>query len=221
LYFAEKQVNAMSISSQSPTPELGLELSSLGAYGNAPLEGVTFWPRVAARVIDFIVHYAVSLVTGFFFAILVVIAAAGHPDPQLLARMRHTGIAVFVFALLGSIVYEIICEGVHGSTLGKLALGMGVVQEDGTPCRIKSASIRSFAYLVDALFFGLIGYMAMKATPQMQRHGDEWAHTIVCKRSAIQTNDLRSGGRFMVALLFALMADATLIIVGLLLNLTA
>jgi hypothetical protein len=61
--------------------------------------------------------------------------------------------------------------------------------------------------------------MAMKATPQMQRHGDEWAHTIVCKRSAMRTENRGSNGRFMMALLFALMADATLIIVGLLLNL--
>jgi len=213
----------MPTSPESSTPEVGLELSALRAYAGEPgaIEGVTFWPRVAARVIDLIVHSALAFLTGIFFVVMVVIAAAGHPSPLLVARVRHTGIAVFVFSLLGSIVYELICEGVHGSTLGKLVLGMAVVQEDGTPCRISSASIRSVAYLVDSLFFGLIGYMEMQGTPQMQRHGDEWAHTVVCKRSAIQVRNLRSGGRFIVALLFALMADSAFIIVGLLLNLTA
>jgi len=204
----------------SITPQVG-PLSALGPHTSPPdeIKGVAFWPRVAARVIDFIVHYMVSIVAAFLFAILLMIAAAGHPNPLLVARMRHTGIAVFVFSLLGSIAYEIVCEGVHGSTPGKLALGMAVVQEDGTPCRIKSAAIRSFAYLVDALFFGLIGYMAMKGSPQMQRHGDEWAKTIVCKRSAIQTNNLRSGGQFAVALFFAVMLDAAFIIFGMFLNL--
>jgi uncharacterized RDD family membrane protein YckC len=203
----------------SITPQVG----ALGAYASQPgeMEGVSFWPRAAARVIDFIVHYLLSMVSGFFFVILLVIAAAGHPNPLLLARMRHTGLAVFVLSLLGSIAYEIICEGLHGSTLGKLALGMTVVQEDGTPCQIKSASIRAVAYLVDALFFGLIGWMAMKGSPQMQRHGDEWAHTVVCKRSAIPTDNLRSGMQFIMAFFFALMLDSALIIFGLLLNMTS
>jgi uncharacterized RDD family membrane protein YckC len=203
----------------SITPQVGPS-SALGPYGSPPgeIQGVTFWPRVAARVIDLIVHYLVSIVAAFLFAVLLVIAAGGHPNPQLSERIRHTGIAVFSFSLLGSIAYEIVCEGVHGSTLGKLALGMVVVEQDGTPCRVKSAVIRSFAYLVDALFFGLIGYMAMES-PQMQRHGDKWAKTVVCKRTAMQTNNLRSGGQFAVALFFAVILDAAFIIFGMFLNL--
>jgi uncharacterized RDD family membrane protein YckC len=203
----------------SITPQVGPS-SALGPYGSPPgeIQGVTFWPRVAARVIDFIVHYLVSIVAAFLFAVLLVIAAGGHPNPQLSERIRHTGIAVFSFSLLGSIAYEIVCEGVHGSTLGKLALGMVVVEQDGTPCRVKSAVIRSFAYLVDALFFGLIGYMAMES-PQMQRHGDKWAKTVVCKRTAMPTNNLRSGGQFAVALFFAVILDAAFIIFGMFLNL--
>jgi uncharacterized RDD family membrane protein YckC len=206
----------------SITPQLG-PLSALGPYATQPgeIKGVSFWPRAAARVIDFFVHYLMSIVGALLFAILLVIAAGGHPNPQLSAKIGHIGIRAFVFSLLGSIAYEIVCEGVHGSTLGKLALGMVVVQEDGTPCRIKSAVIRSFAYLVDALFFGLIGYLAMKGSPQMQRHGDQWANTMVCKRSAIQTNNLRGGGQFAMALFLAAMLDAAFIIFGMFLNLIA
>lgn len=210
------------MASPAPSNPLSLELSSLRAYGGEPgaLEGVGFWPRAAARIIDLILHYAVSFLAGIFFATVVFIVSAGRVDSAVLARMQHTGIAVFLFVLLGSVAYEIVCEGVHGSTFGKLVLSMAVVQEDGTPCRFGSAVIRSLAYFVDSLFFGVIGYFAMQRTPQMQRYGDEWAHTVVCKRSNLKLESRRSGGRFMLALIFALMADVAVIMVGLLLNLT-
>jgi hypothetical protein len=48
---------------------------------------------------------------------------------------------------------------------------MVVVQEDGSPC-LKGAVLRSMGDLLDAFFFGLVGYSAMQ-TSQEQRHGDE------------------------------------------------
>lgn len=93
---------------------------------------------------------------------------------------------------------------------------MVVVQEDGAPCRLWPAVIRELGYFVDALFFGLIGYLAMQKTLKEQRHGDEWAHTIVCERSAVAPDRLRGGGRFVLAVMLATMADAALTMVGLL-----
>jgi hypothetical protein len=98
---------------------------------------------------------------------------------------------------------------------------MVVVQEDGSPCRLKGAVVRSMGDLLDALFFGLVGYSATQKTLQEQRHGDEWAHTVVCKRSNASPGSLRGGGGFVMALFFAIMADAALIIAGLLLKLRA
>jgi hypothetical protein len=97
---------------------------------------------------------------------------------------------------------------VHGSTLGKLVLSMVVVQEDGSLCRLKGAVVRSMGYLLDALFSGLVGYSAMQKTSLEQRHGDEWAHTVVCKCSNAPPGSLRGGGRFVMAWFFAIMADA-------------
>lgn len=200
-----------------PQPE-GIPLSVLDAYAGQPGSplGVGFWPRVAARIIDLIVHYVIAIGSGIFFGVLVAIAAGLQNRSAPLAHRQPNGIALFVLALLGSIVLEAICEGFHGSTPGKFLLGMTVVQEDGSPCRPGSAFIRSFAYLIDGLFFGLIGYFNMQKTPQQQRHGDEWAHTIVCRRSTVSPQNLRGGGRFVLAFFFAGMADAVLVIVGLL-----
>jgi len=50
----------------------------------------------------------------------------------------------------------------HGSTLGKLALSMVVVREDGSPCGLDAALLRSFAYFVDGLILRARRYSAMK-----------------------------------------------------------
>jgi len=200
-----------------------IEPPSFGGYAGEPgrMQGVGFWTRVGARVIDLIVHYLIALLAGFLFGIIAVVAArtAGQPPAMLFAKRGQQGLAVYLFALLGSVAYETICEGWHGSTLGKLLLSMAVVQEDGAPCRPGPALVRSFAYFFDALFFGLIAYLAMNKTPQEQRYGDVWAHTIVAKRRDVPTQSLRGIDRFVVAFLFAAMADAALIMVGLLLRL--
>jgi uncharacterized RDD family membrane protein YckC len=197
------------------------DFPSFGGYFPQPgeIEGVAFWPRAGARIVDTILHYVVGFCAGILFAVLVFVAAAGHPDPLQVAKMAHPGIIGFVVALLGAVAFHTICESVHGSTPGKLLFSMVVVQEDGSPCRPTGAFIRSLAYFVDALFFGLIAYFAMQKSAKEQRHGDEWAHTIVCKRSRVSPQNLRSVGKFMLGLFLAIIVDAALIMIGLLMAL--
>jgi uncharacterized RDD family membrane protein YckC len=179
--------------------------------------GVSFWPRVGARLIDIVVHYLVSFFAGILFVVMLVVASGGHVSPLVLAKLKTTGLDGFIFALLGSFAYHVVFTAMHGSTVGKLMLSMVVAQEDGSPCGLKSSVQRELGYFVDALFFGIIGYMAMQKSVKEQRHGDEWAHTVVCKRSLIAPDKLRGGGRFAVALVFAMAVDAALVMVGLLL----
>jgi uncharacterized RDD family membrane protein YckC len=214
---------AMSI---TPLPDFppeseGIHLSVLDSYlGQAgALPGVSFWPRAGARVIDVIIHNVIALCSGFLVGILLaIVAALRHIPLAMLIGPNETGIAVIVFGLLGTIVFEAICEGFHGSTPGKLMLSMVVIQEDGSPCRPGSAWIRSFSYLIDALFFGLIGYLNMQKSPQQQRHGDDWAHTIVCKRSFVAPQNLRGMGQFAVVFFLAGLADSAILIMGTIVN---
>lgn len=180
------------------------------------LQGVGFWPRAGARVIDGIAHTLVAFFTGLLFGGMLMLASGGHVPPLVAAKLRHGRVTGFLFSAIGVFVYHVIFDTLHGSTVGKLALQMVVVQEDGSPCRFKSAVIRELGYFVDALFFGIIGYMAMDRTPQHQRYGDDWARTIVCSRSSVAPDKRRSAGRFVFALFFALMADAALIMTGML-----
>jgi len=205
-----------------PFAPIEIEPPSFGGYAERPgeIRGVSFWPRVGARILDTIVAAGVGFFVGLVFAFFVVVAARmnGQPAAPMLARQSQGGLAVFVFAIFGQLAYHIICEGLHGSTLGKLVLKMVVVQEDGTPCRVWPAAIRSLAYFIDGIFFGLVGYLAMKRTPQEQRHGDVWAHTIVCRRSDAPPESLRSGGRFLAVFLLATAVDAAFLMIGLLIQ---
>src|SRR5208283_4923755 len=199
----------------SITPVGGWDGGYVTEVEEVGLGGVGFWPRVAARVIDLVAHYLVGSFTGILFMVMLVVASGGRVSPLVVGKLHHTGITGFAFALLGAFAYQVIFTTVHGSTLGKLVLGMVVVQEDGSPCRFKGALIRELGYFVDALFFGIIAYTAMQGTVQQQRHGDEWAHTVVCKRSLFTPDRLSSARQFALALMFALMADAALIMTGL------
>ncbi len=208
----------MSAPQPSPPPPPAPQTFSFGGYVDRPgvIEGVGFWPRFAARLIDIVVHYFISIFAGFAFGLLlgVIATAMGKPVFPLLAKLRNLGLASYGLAILGSVAYHAVCEGMHGSTLGKLALSMVVIREDGSPCRMDNALLRSFAYIVDALFFGAVGYFAMKDDPQHQRYGDQWAHTIVCKRSQVRPESLRDNGRFVLALFMAMAADSVLLMTG-------
>jgi uncharacterized RDD family membrane protein YckC len=166
-----------------------------------------------------IVHYIICILGGFSVGIVLALYATMTHQPigQLVGRAQG-GAFAFIFALLGSVAYEAVSESVHGSTAGKMLLSLVVVKEDGTPCTFKAALIRSSAYLIDGLVFGLVGYLAMKNNPQRQRHGDNWAETVVCKRDQVQPQNLRGAGRFVLGLFCAVIADAGLFVAGLMLN---
>jgi uncharacterized RDD family membrane protein YckC len=178
------------------------------------LQGVPFWPRVLARVIDFLVHYLSTFAAGFLFVLLLAAATGGRPPAWVLHRLSQTRLAGFVAAILGLFAYHVICTSVHGSTLGKMLLSMQVIEDDGSPCRPKSAIFRELAYFVDAMFFGVIGYFAMREDPEQKRLGDGWADTIVCKRARVPSTGQQPGMRFVLGLLLGIIADIALVMTG-------
>jgi uncharacterized RDD family membrane protein YckC len=183
----------------------------------APLsgfQGVTFLPRLAARLIDVLVHYFAAVVAGFLFALILAIAAGGQPPAWVLHRVFQTHFAGFAAGILGLFAYNVICTSIHGSTPGKLLLRMQVIQDDGSPCRPKSAIIRELGYFIDILFFGLVGYFAMREDPEQQRLGDEWGDTIVCKQAQVPSTSQRSGTQFALGLSLGIAVDIALLMTG-------
>jgi len=207
-------------------PAIAVPTFTFGGYVALPgeIEGVGFGRRLAARLIDIVFHFIIAFFTGIVLGfVLGVYAGMTHqPFAPMWARATNIGLWSFGSALLGSVAYHTLCEGLGGSTLGKRIFSMTVVQENGAPCRFDSALVRSLGYFVDALFFGLIGYFAMKDKVTQQRYGDQWAHTIVCMREKSPPQGLRRGGQVALGIFAGAAADGLCLglpyVIGLLLN---
>jgi len=95
----------------------GIHLSALDAYIGKPgaLEGVSFWPRVGARLIDLVFHFGMGRCSGYIFGFLtILVVRATHSRPLLIAlRGMHGSWIVFIFAVFGAIAMETVCEGLQ------------------------------------------------------------------------------------------------------------
>lgn len=133
--------------------------------------------RLGARLVD-------GLVIGLPMVIVFTVAFAayfedGRPSDEAIFQM--TLIATAVGAL-----YEIVLIHLRGQTLGKMAVGIKVIQvEDGRPPSWNRASIR---YALPALagfipvaggLLGLVVYLWLLWDPQRQGLHDKAARTIV------------------------------------------
>ena len=87
---------------------------------------------------------------------------------------------VFLFIIFA---YFILMEAYLGWTVGKLALGMRVVDEAGDKIGLKKSVIRNLLRLVDGLpAFNLTGIILIALSPHGQRFGDRVAGTFVVGR---------------------------------------
>lgn len=185
--------------------------TSLQASG---YETVGFGKRAGARILDMVIHFGVGLGSGLFVALVLVVASAvTGTEPEI----GKSSVLAFVLSLFGSILYESICEGLHGSTAGKYLLGLVVLREEGRPCTYVQAVGRAFAFFIDSLFFGLVGYLSMKDSPRDQRFGDKWCGTVVVTRASAPAGVLRGPGRFVGVFFLALFLDGIAITAGALL----
>lgn len=177
------------------------------------LEPVGFWRRAAARIIDLAFHMMVGLFMGLVVGIVaaVVSGVQGVPFEILYARIEPATWVGWVTGVLGSMVYQVIVEGWHGCSAGKILLGIVVLREDARPCTPYQALVREALYFVDSLLFGAIAASQMSQSPLKQRLGDQKANTVVVYRRSAPPQSLRSGLRFVAVNLLAALADAAVL----------
>lgn len=127
-------------------------------------EGDVIWRRALALIIDIIL---LGITTAIIGGIL--LGARLAPFASLLA-------------LLISFGYYIYLEGKYGQTIGKMALDIVVVTEDGDSIDFKPAAIRTILRIIDALpFLYLVGFILVLVTDRKQRLGDLVADTVVVR----------------------------------------
>jgi len=129
-------------------------------------EGDVVARRVVAVLIDLIL---VGIVTSALGSVLV---------------RSGLGAVAGLVGLLISFGYYIYLEGNYGQTLGKMALGLVVVTEEGEAIDYGPATVRTVLRLVDVLpVLYLVGFVLVLVTDRKQRLGDIVADTVVVRAS--------------------------------------
>lgn len=128
--------------------------------------------RIVAVAIDLAVYWAAYLI----LAIAVVSATASLDD----AAAAAVAVALLLMALVGlPVVVETLSRG---RSLGKLALGLRVVRDDGGPIRFRHALVRGAVGAVEIqITMGLVASVASLVSARGRRVGDLFAGTLVVR----------------------------------------
>lgn len=132
--------------------------------------------RLPSRVLALGVDVLIQLTVLYLLSILLV-GASVLADPALMAGVS---LLVYVGVIVG---YPVICESLwRGRSVGKLALGLRVVSEDGGPERFRQALLRGLAGFVEIwLLFGSAAIITSLLSQQGKRLGDIFAGTLVVR----------------------------------------
>ncbi|HUN34959.1 MAG TPA: RDD family protein [Trebonia sp.] len=136
-----------------------------------------FPTRMLAHLIDMVVQLALlvvlALITGFA-------AEDGALDSASFAAVIVTSIVVAL------VVYPVALETLtRGRTLGKAALGLRVVADDGGPERFRQALVRGLAGVIECWFLaGVPALITSMLSARGKRLGDIFAGTFVVRARA-------------------------------------
>jgi uncharacterized RDD family membrane protein YckC len=140
-----------------------------------------FWIRFVARMIDAVLLVAVQAsIAAIFFG-----AFGAEFSPRVLQRQAiGLRLSYQVMSYGIAFLYEVMFLHYKGGTLGKLALGLRVVQSDGDPLSWGVCIGRYFMYLVSGLIL-LIGYIMAGFDPEKRALHDRVCDTRVVYRRSL------------------------------------
>jgi uncharacterized RDD family membrane protein YckC len=130
--------------------------------------------QLPVRALSALIDVAVIFV-GYLAGMMLWALTLGTFDPAL------SGAVLVIFTALTLIGYPVIFESAtRGRTLGKMALGLRVVSEDGGPERFRQALFRGLASFIEIwMFFGGPAVICSLLSSKGKRLGDVFAGTVV------------------------------------------
>src|ERR1700729_3556448 len=135
--------------------------------------------QLPVRAVSALIDIAV-VVVGYLISLVLWAAALTQFDEALSAAI------MVIFTVLVFLGYPLIFEtATRGRTLGKMAMGLRVVSDDGGPERFRQALFRALASIVE--IWGLLGSPAVicsMLSPRAKRIGDIFAGTVVISERA-------------------------------------
>lgn len=135
--------------------------------------------RIVAGLIDYVILLIVAAILFFIVAVpfFALRWAFGMWELAFGGFWPFFGLSWIIW-----LVYFTYFEGTSGQTFGKRVSNIRVVKENGEPCDMGSAFIRSLLRIIDRLpFLYILGIIIIAVTPKRQRIGDLLAKTIVVK----------------------------------------
>ena len=134
------------------------------------MQGVGVARRAAAIIVDAILLMIIGWIIAKF---------TGQTTEEGFNLMGGPALLWF----LVSFGYYIVMEAMWAGTLGKKALGLKVVKEDGTKLDWGASIIRNLLRIIDGFALYLIGAIVVWVSKKKQRLGDMVAHTLVVSKS--------------------------------------
>ena len=138
--------------------------------------------RAAAKMIDGLLLFAVNLPILALALYGVVPEDFDLTNPQTLSRLNLVYFTTQIVIYTANITYTTYFHGRWGATIGKMVMGIKVVQQDGAPISYKLALGRAFAELLSALTL-YIGYMMVVL---QKEHAA--LHDLICDTRTIVTD---------------------------------
>lgn len=154
--------------------ELSIAQNVIAEYKLAPLG-----KRIFAQIIDIVAIWVFWLIVISFTSSL-----------GIFSSLYFQFVGFFIF--LGIPMYYTLMESLNrGQTLGKLAVGIRVINEQGEILTASQTMLRAILLFIDLMFsIGVIGCLFITATRKRQRIGDLGAATLVVETIPSQRKSL-------------------------------
>jgi uncharacterized RDD family membrane protein YckC len=141
-------------------------------------------PVVVLRVVQFCLDLAIVALITLIPTTLVLALLPRNPDDSLGALLISIPVIIALLALAVVISWWYWARlplRLGGRTPAMRWLGIRVVTLDGGEPTSAQLTLRWLFLVVDAMFFGVVGLIAMLATAMHQRIGDSMADTLVVR----------------------------------------
>lgn len=157
-------------------PGGGYPQQGAGGYGTRPsLHTNVLGKRIGAHIID-------NLLLLVFAIVLVIVVGVGGvaTGPTTSAADTAVGGLAIIVGVVGALFYLFLLEGYwDGQTVGKRAVNIRVVKEDGSEIGYGESVIRNFIEVFEGLFYYIPAVIVIAASDRDQRLGDHAASTLV------------------------------------------
>jgi len=142
------------------------------------------------------IRFVAILIDVIILAIITGIISAPFNTPSSVSFTNTTGVPMVsvtpnplawvggVISALIDFFYFVLLQGAYGQTVGKMAVKVKVVREDGSKIGYVDAAVRTILALIDLIPYVipyLLGAILIWTSDKKQRLGDRAAHTVVVK----------------------------------------